>query len=130
MPTRNNITGRFSLGADSLARQLFGEDFFTRIPDFEHLRSAFDECRAQYRDEVAKKGCACRVTSAWMQPCVGRVLEELDAAKKTNHDLVRKFVRFIAQRGPDENVDQFAVMIVYNQTTYDIFVDTSPPEES
>lgn len=124
----NSITGRFSLGAATLARHIFTPEFLTQMPEFEVLREDFDKCREHYRTETEKQGCSCRVSAEWMRPCMIKVLDILMAARKTNHDLIRKFLRFVAKKSANENVDHLAVMIVYNQS-YDIFVDTSPNEE-
>ena len=119
-----SITGRFSVGADTLARQVFAPDFFTQVPELAALQPDFDQCREHYKAETEKKGCSCRVSSEWMRPCVTKLLDTLTAARQTNHELVRKFIRIIAKKGADAEVDHLAVTIVYNQP-YDIFVDTT-----
>lgn len=115
------------MSADTLARYVFADTFFTQVPQLGELRPDFEQCRERYKEETAKKGCSCRVSAEWMRPCVTKLLDVLSAATRTNHDLIRAFLRAVAKKGPNDNVDHLAVMIVYNQS-YDIFVDTTSTE--
>jgi len=123
------ITGRFSISHDTLARSLFADDFLTKNPDFEIFKPDFEQCKNTYNDEVKKKGCSCRVDSSWATPCLDKVLATLDAATRQNHDLIRRFIRFISKRPDEYDVDGLAVNIIYADKMYNIFVDPTPPED-
>jgi hypothetical protein len=112
------------MGADTLARHVFAPDFFTHVPELVGLQTDFEHCREHYKTETKKKGCSCRVSSEWMRPCITKLLDMLAGATRTDHTLIRKFIRAVAKKGADEAVDHLAVTIVYNQP-YDIFVDTT-----
>lgn len=119
---RPRITGRYSLSIDAFGGHIFADDFFAVFPEFQDLQPLADECRAVREAELAKKNCRCRINSRWMQPFVDKVLDGFIAAKTQNHDLVRRFIRLVAAREADENVDSLAVYVIYNDN-YDIFVD-------
>jgi hypothetical protein len=116
-------TSRFSVGRDSLIRQIFESDFFDKVPQLEDLRPLFETCRETYKSELEKKGCSCRMTTAWAKNCVTPTLDRIEASKKTDHDLIRNFIRYIGKYSPEAEVDHVGVTIIYDKT-YDIFVDT------
>lgn len=122
------ITGRFSLSHDSLARSVFSPEFLTKNPDFEYLRGDIEQCRQNYQDEVKKKGCACRVDSSWAAPCLSLILPALAAACKTNHDMIRRFIRFVAKKPEDINIDGLGVNVVYGDKIYDIAIEHTSEE--
>lgn len=117
------VTGRFSLSHDTLARSIFNDDFLTKNPDFEFMRDNIAHCRQTYNDEVKRKGCSCRVDNSWSEPCLSLILPTLEQANKTNHDMVRRFVRFVSRKPEDVDIDGLGVNIIYNGKTYSIFVD-------
>lgn len=121
-------TGRFSLSHDTLARSIFTDEFLVKNPDFESLRDNIAQCRQNYQDEVKKKGCSCRVDNSWSEPCLAVILPMLEQANKTNHDMVRRFVRFVGRKSDDVDVDGLGVNIVYGDKTYSIFIDHTPQE--
>ena len=121
-------TSRFSIGRDTLVRYVFESHFFDKVPELAEFKPLFEKCRATYQEELAKKGCTCRMTTAWAKDCLTPLLEKVDAAKKTNHDLVRNFIRYVGKYSEGSAVDHVGVTIMYD-TNYDIFVDkTETPE--
>jgi hypothetical protein len=116
------LTSRISVSRDTLIHDLFERDFFERVPDLDYLKPKFEACRQVYKDELGKKGCTCRMNSNWAKPCLTETLDAVEAAKKTNHELVRKFIRFISHRDPNTAVDHMGVGIIYDRH-YDIFVE-------
>lgn len=122
-------TSRFSIGRDTLIRHVFEDNFFDKVPELADLKPSFETCRERYKTEVEKKGCSCRVSSAWAKECIDQLLERVDAAKKTNHTLVRNFIRFIGRYSDGADVDYVGVSILYDKT-YDIFVDSTPEPEA
>lgn len=122
------VTGRFSLSHDTLARMVFTDEFLQKNPDLEFLRGDMDQCRQNYQDEVKKKGCSCRVDSSWTQPCLSVLLPALEQANKTNHDMIRRFIRFVGRKPFDADVDGLGVNIVYGDKTYSIAIEQTPTE--
>jgi hypothetical protein len=122
-------TSRFSIGRDTLARLVFSNDFFDKVPGLDDLKSNFAQCQEAYKKEVEKKGCSCRVNYEWSKSCLTELLERVDAAKKTNHDLVRNFIRFIGRYSDGAEVDHVGVSILYDKN-YDIFVDKDTAPEA
>lgn len=125
MPT----TSRFSIGRDNLIRLVFEDRFFEKVPELAELKPLFATCKETYQTELAKKGCSCRMTTAWAKDCVTPLLERVDAAKTTNHDLVRNFIRYIGRYSDGAEVDHVGVSVLYD-TNYDIFVDKTENQES
>lgn len=123
-----STTGKFSLSHDTLARAVFTDEFLVKNPDFESLRENIAQCRQNYQDEVKRKGCSCRVNNAWSEPCLALILPMLEQANKTNHNMVRQFVRFIARKPDDVDIDGLGVNIMYGDKTYTIFIDHTPEE--
>lgn len=117
------VTGRFSLSHDTLARSIFNDDFLTKNPDFEFMRENIAQCRQTYHDEVKRRGCSCRVDSSWSEPCLSIILPALEQANKTNHDMVRRFVRFVSHKPDDVDIDGLGVNVIYGGKTYSIFID-------
>lgn len=122
-------TSRFSIGRDTLIRLVFEDNFFDKVTALADLKDNFATCREKYKTEVEKKGCSCRVSSEWAKECVTQMLERVEAAKKTNHDLTRDFIRFIGKYSDGAEVDHVGVNILYDKT-YDIFVDKTPEPET
>lgn len=122
------ITSRFSIGRDTLVRYIFEDNFFEKVPELSDLKDLFNQCRETYKQELEKKGCTCRMTSAWAKDCVTPLLERVDAAKTNNHNLVRNFIRYVGKYGEGSDVDYVGVGIIYDKT-YDIFVENPQPEE-
>jgi hypothetical protein len=118
------VSGKFSISHDTLARSIFSEAFLTKNPDFEFLREEFKQCQQNYKDEVKKQGCSCRVDNSWSAPCLVKVLDTLETGNKTNHDMIRRFVRFISRKEDDADVDGLGVNIIYGEKTYAIMIDT------
>jgi hypothetical protein len=118
------LTGKFSLSHDTLARSIFTDEFLKKNPDFEFMRTAMEQCKQTYSDEIKKKGCSCRVDGSWSEPCLSVVLPALEQANKTNHTMVRNFVRFVARKPDDVDIDGLGVNVIYKDKTYSIFVDT------
>lgn len=122
-------TSRFSIGRDTLIRYVFEEDFFNKVPELADLKNLFEQCRTTYKTELEKKGCACRMTTAWAKDCLTPMLDRVEDAKKTNHDLVRNFIRYVGKYSDGAEVDHVGVNIVYDRN-YDIFIDVEPKPES
>ena len=122
------ITGRFSLSHDTLARAVFTDEFLTKNPAFEFMRGDINQCRNTYQEEVKKKGCSCRVDNSWSAPCLSLLLSTLETANKTNHDMVRGFIRFISRKPDDAEIDGLGVNVVYGDKTYTIFIDKESTE--
>lgn len=118
-----SVTGKFSLSHDTLARTIFTDEFLTKNPDFEVFRADIEKCRQNYQDEVKQKGCSCRVDNSWSTPCLSMILPALEQANKTNHDMVRRFVRFVSRKPDTIDIDGLGVNIVYGDKTYSIFID-------
>lgn len=116
------LTSRISVSRDTLIHNVFERDFFERVPGLEHLKPKFDECRQVYKDELAKKGCTCRMNSNWAKPCITELLDTVEGMRATNHPLIRNFIRFIAHRDENAEVDHMGVGIIYDRH-YDIYVD-------
>lgn len=62
------------------------------------------------------------MTTAWAKDCLTPMLDRVEAAIKTDHDLVRNFIRIIGRYGDGSDVDYVGVTVIYDKT-YDIFVD-------
>jgi|688.fasta_scaffold201458_1 hypothetical protein len=124
-----STTSRFSIGRDSLVRYIFDEGFFDRVPELADLKDLFASCRNTYQQELAKKGCSCRMTTAWAKDCITQMMDKIDAAKKENHALVRNFIRIVGHYASDADVDHVGVTVMHDKT-YDIFVDTTPATEA
>jgi hypothetical protein len=121
-------TSRFSISRDTLIRHAFEDNFFVKVPELIAFKEMFANCKETYKKELEQKGCTCRMTTEWAKPCVLPMMEQVEAAKKTNHALVRNFIRCIGRYSEDADVDHVGVSIIYDKT-YDIFVDTAAPEE-
>lgn len=117
------VSGRFSLSHDTLARSIFQDEFLEKNPDLEFMREPIVQCRQTYQDEVKRKGCSCRVDNSWSSPCMSLLLPALEQANKTNHDMVRRFVRYVSRKPDDADVDGLGVNIIYGDKTYSIFID-------
>jgi len=122
------ITGRFSLSHDTLARAVFTDEFLAKNHAFEFMRGDIQQCRDAYQEEVKKKGCSCRVDHSWAAPCLTLLLSTLETANKTNHDMVRNFIRFISRKQDDIDVDGLGVNIIYGDKTYTILIDKESTE--
>jgi hypothetical protein len=122
-------TSRFSIGRDTLIRLVFEDNFFDKVPALADLKDNFAKCRETYKTEVEKKGCSCRVSSEWAKECLLQMLERVEAAKKTDHNFIRDFIRFIGKYSEGAEVDHVGVSILYDKT-YDIFVDKEPAPET
>lgn len=118
MPT----TSRFSIGKDTLIRHVFEDNFFDRVPQLADLKDLFNTCRTTYKAELAKKGCTCRMTSEWARDCITPVLERVEAAKTTDHDLVRNFIRHLGRFGEGADVDHVGITVIYDRN-YNIVVE-------
>lgn len=121
-------TGRFSISHDTLARAIFNDEFLKTNPDFESIRETLEQCKQTYQDEVKKQGCSCRVDGSWSAPCLNLMLPMLEQASKTNHDMVRRFVRFVSKKPPEVDIDGLGVNILYGDKTYSIFIDKEPQQ--
>jgi hypothetical protein len=121
-------TGRFSISHDTLARFVFLPEFLTQNPSFDFMRDDIERCRSAYQEEVKKKGCSCRVDNSWAAPCLSLLLTTLERANKTDHETVRKFIRFVGRKSDDVDVDGLGVNIIYGDKTYTIFLDHTPVE--
>lgn len=120
-----STTSRFSIGRDTLIRYVFEDDFFNKVPQLSDLRDLFAKCKETYKQELAQKGCSCRMTTAWAKDCLTQMLDRVEAAVKTDHELVRNFIRFVGRYGDGSDVDYVGMTIMHDKT-YDIFVDTRP----
>ena len=87
------------------------------------MRDQIAQCRGAYDEEVKKKGCSCRVDSRWSEPCLDVILSTLEQANKTNHEMVRRFVRFVSHKPDEVDVDGLGVNVIYRDKTYSIFID-------
>lgn len=123
-----SITSRFSVGRDTLVRYIFADNFFEKVPQLADLKELFEGCKTAYKEEAAKKGCSCRVTSAWAKDCLDTLMPILEVSKRDEHELIRNFIRCVGGYSADADVDQVGITILYD-TPYDIFVDTSATEE-
>ena len=121
-------TSRFSIGRDTLIRYVFEDDFFNKVPELADLKELFAQCKETYQQELAKKGCTCRMTTNWAKDCISAMLQKIEDAKKTNHDLVRNFIRHVGKYSEGSEVDHVGVSVLYDKT-YDIFVDKEPAQE-
>lgn len=119
------VSGRFSLSHDTLARSIFQDEFLEKNPDLEFMREPIAQCRQTYQDEVKRKGCSCRVDNSWSMPCMSLLLPALEQANKTNHDMVRRFVRYVSRKPDDADVDGLGVNVIYGDKTYSIFIDNA-----
>lgn len=122
-------TSRFSIGRDTLIRYVFEDNFFDKVPELADLKDLFAQCKDAYKKELEQKGCSCRMTTAWAKDCLTPMLNQVDAAKKDNHALVRNFIRFVGRYGDGSDVDHVGVTIIHDNT-YDIFVDTPQNQET
>lgn len=122
-------TSRFSIGRDTLLRLVFEDNFFDKVPTLIDLKENFAKCKQNYKTEVEKKGCSCRVSTEWAKECVLPMLARVDAAKKTDHNLIRDFIRFVGKYSDGAEVDHVGVSILYDKT-YDIFVEKDPAQEA
>ena len=118
-------TSRFSIGRDTLIRYVFEDDFLNKVPELSDLRDLFAQCKEAYKQELERKGCSCRMTTEWAKDCLTQMLDRVEAAKKTNHTLVRNFIRVVGRYGDGSDVDHVGVTVIHDKT-YDIFVDTTP----
>lgn len=118
-------TSRFSIGRDTLIRYVFEDNFFDKVPQLIDLKPQFEVCRETYKKELEKKGCSCRMTTEWAKDCIKPMLDRVAAAKKTDHDLIRNFIRCVGKYSEGSDVDHVGVGIMYDQH-YDIFIDTKP----
>lgn len=51
------------------------------------------------------------------------VLPALEQANKTNHNMIRNFVRFVSRKPDDVDIDGLGVNVIYKDKTYSIFID-------
>lgn len=116
------VTGRYSLSHDTFMRHIFSPEFMAKNATFEPLKELFANCQAAYKSELGKAGCSCRMTPAWAQPCVSRVIEMLEDAKKNDHDTIRRFVRFISRKPDDVDIDGLGINISVGDKKYDICI--------
>ena len=123
------ITSRFSISRDTLIRHIFEDTFFKHVPQLIDLEPQFKTCQETYKQELEKKGCTCRMTTEWAKDCLNPLLERLVAAKKTDHDLVRNFIRHVGRYSDGADVDYVAVGVLYDKF-HDIFVDTTDAEKN